>query len=652
MKLACLALSFLVFCSTAASAENAWLTDSITGCKAWADESSPSIRWDGQCKNGYAGGKGVLHTLPPKPGRYEGEMVGGKLNGPVRGIVPNSIYVVGDYKEGNPVGIHKSISKNEYSATNPISKYGSGEDTYKYQGGNLVLHIHKGLDGRTTEYKREYQNGKLVRRVYTYDGKSTESKDEYNDGKVVRSTSVNADGKASETKYEYQDGKVVRSTHVNANGKISETKNEYQDGKLSQSTHVDEDGKETKYEYQDGKLVKWINNSSYSFDVTTYEYQDGKLAKMVKKSVKESTKTKDETTDEYVDGKLIRKTRNTSESTLHPVGQTQYEYQDGTLVQEIFKRGDGSLTHTHKYQYQDGKLVQDIFTDEGRFASCHPCIWKYHPVFKNGNLTYEYEEVKVAERETPRPQESAATESPKDTDSGVGSFLGDLLGVVSSYHQGRGNTTKATQAEAIGAALTGDTARADAATSRLQAIASAEKAKKAQEQADKRAAQQAAQLQALQAEAGRKAAPQQQYETAETYQPTYQTGGNTYESNSGGISGGGSAGSAGKSTSKSAAKKEVISTSVISHGYFDNGRYNGYRVIVRNTGNVKTACQVDIRYVRQLDPTAINTRTYVDYTVVGLIMNPGESRTAEVALSDQNLSYKQYTVRDCQKFMF
>ncbi|GAB1394993.1 hypothetical protein MASR1M60_31570 [Rhodocyclaceae bacterium] len=61
-----------------------WTTDQ-KGCKSWNQNPGPgeTITWSGQCKDGYATGKGVQQWfINGKPtDRYEGEMLNGYLHG-------------------------------------------------------------------------------------------------------------------------------------------------------------------------------------------------------------------------------------------------------------------------------------------------------------------------------------------------------------------------------------------------------------------------------------------------------------------------------------------------------------------------------------------------------------------------------------------
>ncbi len=76
-----------------------WITTTNQPCKVWNPEPQPdeSVTWSGECKDGFATGKGVLNwTENGKPDLvFEGEYRNGKRNG--RGVITTPD---GDHFEG------------------------------------------------------------------------------------------------------------------------------------------------------------------------------------------------------------------------------------------------------------------------------------------------------------------------------------------------------------------------------------------------------------------------------------------------------------------------------------------------------------------------------------------------------------------------
>lgn len=70
-----------------ASAEELWLADSISGCQVWGGDDPAAandvVSWSGDCRGGKARGQGVLSWFADGAllGRYEGEMLDGRLDG-------------------------------------------------------------------------------------------------------------------------------------------------------------------------------------------------------------------------------------------------------------------------------------------------------------------------------------------------------------------------------------------------------------------------------------------------------------------------------------------------------------------------------------------------------------------------------------------
>ncbi len=600
MNHAKLALSFLICYSAGAAAENAWKTDSVTGCKAWAEKSSPSIRWEGECNNGYASGKGVLHTLPPSQGRYEGEMVKGKLNGPVKGIT----YPIKDY---HPI---KDYQKYDVDVVEIEGNYKEGIPVGK--------HKHTGISIIKESYAVE---GSVISEVVHDYRKGTPSKV----GMITGPIQVAGDAKNSGQKTDQQ-GSFVSG--------------------------VIDDGKGTNYEYQGGNLkrkVSVIKRDGWHDNSDREEYEENKLIRKVyhQDYVKSYTGQKEEieTTYLYRDGKLSQ--TKYAMAGAYPK-ELVMEYEDGKLARLALKSNERLL----KYDYQDGKLIRSSsYAREGE-PQQHAMVRNYRPVVKEGRLSYEEIKAppavppKVAERKTPPPQESVVAEESSE-DSGIGGFLGGLLGAVSQYQQARGNTVKASQAEVLSAALSGDEKKAEAATSKLQSLAEAERARKAKEQADKVAAQEAAQLRAMQAAADRNSAtssssyggyssadssggsdPSQNYPTQQ--QPTYSSSNTS---------------SSGKRTT--VAPRPVIDVQVISYGSKTSYGKLKHFVKARNAGNVNVSCYVVINW-------AYSSAIYGDKrdsTAGHLRLRPGQ--TDEFVIEGENAHYRswfeKYSLRDCRQ---
>lgn len=108
-------LSIICFTSTAMAEETAgypsaekWITDSHGGCKI-LPKVGDSAKWNGECKNGKAYGRGELEEL--KQGtpmfRYEGEMENGQLNGAGVIIWASGARTEGQFKDGQLAGYGK-----------------------------------------------------------------------------------------------------------------------------------------------------------------------------------------------------------------------------------------------------------------------------------------------------------------------------------------------------------------------------------------------------------------------------------------------------------------------------------------------------------------------------------------------------------------
>lgn len=123
------ALLLTAFGALAQDDEVSWIADS-RGCKVANPFPQPgeSIKWSGECKNGYADGQGVLEwfmggkpldvfegnlqlgwaegkgTLIREGGRYEGEWKRSMQDGKGRYDAADGSWYEGDWKEGQPHG--------------------------------------------------------------------------------------------------------------------------------------------------------------------------------------------------------------------------------------------------------------------------------------------------------------------------------------------------------------------------------------------------------------------------------------------------------------------------------------------------------------------------------------------------------------------
>ena len=79
-----------------------WIMTSNQPCRVWnpQPEDDESVTWSGECKDGYATGKGVLnwteHGMPDAV--YEGEYANGKRNGHGVLTTPDGERVEGDWR--------------------------------------------------------------------------------------------------------------------------------------------------------------------------------------------------------------------------------------------------------------------------------------------------------------------------------------------------------------------------------------------------------------------------------------------------------------------------------------------------------------------------------------------------------------------------
>jgi|SRR5882724_6828472 len=78
-----------------------WITTSNKPCKVWnpQPQANESVTWSGQCKDGFASGKGILFwTEDGKPDvEYDGEYANGKRNGHGAMIFPDGNRIEGEW---------------------------------------------------------------------------------------------------------------------------------------------------------------------------------------------------------------------------------------------------------------------------------------------------------------------------------------------------------------------------------------------------------------------------------------------------------------------------------------------------------------------------------------------------------------------------
>lgn len=107
------ALVPLAFASQPVTSEPLWLSDPVSGCRIWAGDDPAAVddivSWSGNCHDGTAAGQGVLSWFADGAllGRYEGEMLDGRLEG--RGRLAYRLedgfgVLVGDFEDGLPHG--------------------------------------------------------------------------------------------------------------------------------------------------------------------------------------------------------------------------------------------------------------------------------------------------------------------------------------------------------------------------------------------------------------------------------------------------------------------------------------------------------------------------------------------------------------------
>lgn len=84
-RLAVVLMAVAVASTAVAQPKGEWIADPRSGCKVWSPnpQSSESISWSGECRDGLATGRGVLQWLQAERplSRTECEMTGGKITG-------------------------------------------------------------------------------------------------------------------------------------------------------------------------------------------------------------------------------------------------------------------------------------------------------------------------------------------------------------------------------------------------------------------------------------------------------------------------------------------------------------------------------------------------------------------------------------------
>ena len=108
---AVIAIAAIVFASQAVAQPQKpkpdWITTTNQPCKVWNPEPQPdeSVTWSGECKDGFATGKGVLRwTENGKPEEeFDGEMRNGKANGHGVLTTPDGGRMEGVWVDGEPL---------------------------------------------------------------------------------------------------------------------------------------------------------------------------------------------------------------------------------------------------------------------------------------------------------------------------------------------------------------------------------------------------------------------------------------------------------------------------------------------------------------------------------------------------------------------
>jgi len=119
-----------------------WIVDPDKKCKLANafPSAAESITWSGDCKDGYAEGKGVAQWYKSKKisqKKYEGEMHGGFMNGQGKFTFANGDVFDGQFKDGSLDGRGSArwFNKNHYEGEWK-NGYPSGNGTYTWASGN------------------------------------------------------------------------------------------------------------------------------------------------------------------------------------------------------------------------------------------------------------------------------------------------------------------------------------------------------------------------------------------------------------------------------------------------------------------------------------------------------------------------------------
>ena len=169
-----LALVLIALPAYAQLLQPGWFADARTGCKVWNafPSNTEQLAWNGECKDEYAEGKGVLQWIlagKPMVKKYEGEMHEGRMHGKGTLIFVNGDRYEGDFVEGERTGRGKItwFNRNTYEGS---WKDGvpDGRGTYEWIGGNTY----------TGEWVKGRQHGKGIFKFLngnSYEGEFRES---------------------------------------------------------------------------------------------------------------------------------------------------------------------------------------------------------------------------------------------------------------------------------------------------------------------------------------------------------------------------------------------------------------------------------------------------------------------------------------------
>ena len=213
-----------------------------------------------------------------------------------------------------------------------------------------------GSDGESlnSSWKKEYKNGKLVKKTSFDYGESREETYKYNDKGKLKTVFIKYEGKKDgKEEYTYKKGKVSKITvysYSKGDYKKAETVNyTYKSRKITQKTlpkdysafkyvsYYNKKGLKTKMEYYYGDNL--INVWDYDY------YQNGNIKKVVNKLDGEII----ETSEYYKNGLLKKEVRQ-----LYYGGKNvnTYEYDSNGLLKKKVNKYNKTTT-TYKYKYSD-----------------------------------------------------------------------------------------------------------------------------------------------------------------------------------------------------------------------------------------------------------------------------------------------------------